>query len=160
MLGHPLDADPGSRYAYSNFGYCVLGRVIEKISGQSYEAFVREKILAPLGITRMRIGATLDGHQAPGEVRYYTPNNATGTSVFPGGEEVSGPYGAFFLEAMDAHGGWIASAIDLVRFASALNDPAHSPILRTETMALLHEPPAPPVSRQADGTLALKYYAC
>src|SRR5215813_12315238 len=31
MLGQPLDFDPGSRYAYSNFGYCILGRVIERI---------------------------------------------------------------------------------------------------------------------------------
>jgi N-acyl-D-amino-acid deacylase len=34
MLGQPLDYDPGSRYAYANFGYCVLGRVIERVTGQ------------------------------------------------------------------------------------------------------------------------------
>ena len=34
MLGQPLDFDPGTRHAYSNFGYCLLGRVIEQISGQ------------------------------------------------------------------------------------------------------------------------------
>jgi N-acyl-D-amino-acid deacylase len=33
MTTRSLDFDPGTRYAYSNFGYCVLGRVIEKISG-------------------------------------------------------------------------------------------------------------------------------
>jgi N-acyl-D-amino-acid deacylase len=160
MLGRPLEADPGSRYAYSNFGYCVLGRVIEKLTGETYEAHVRGKILAPLGITRMRLGATLDGQQVPGEVRYYTRGNSTSNSVFPDGGKVPVPYGGFFLESMDAHGGWIASAIDLVRFAAAFNDPAHCPIMRPETIALLHEPPAPPVSRKADGSLASKYYAC
>jgi len=45
MLGQPLDFAPGTRYAYSNFGYCVLGRIIEKITGQTYEAFVKKTIL-------------------------------------------------------------------------------------------------------------------
>src|SRR3954468_19201462 len=35
--GKPLDSDPGTAYAYSNFGYCMLGRVVEAISGKSYE---------------------------------------------------------------------------------------------------------------------------
>ena len=38
MLGVPLDFNPGERYAYSNFGYCLLGRIIEKITKQDYEA--------------------------------------------------------------------------------------------------------------------------
>src|SRR5207249_712562 len=40
------------------------------------------------------------------------------------------PYGGFCLESMDAHGGWIASAVDLARFASALHDPDHGPLLK------------------------------
>src|SRR5579862_146193 len=59
MLGEPLQFDPGTKYAYSNFGYCVLGRVIEKLTGRPYEAYVQQEILAPIGITRMRIGHTL-----------------------------------------------------------------------------------------------------
>ena len=53
-----LDFDPGTRYAYSNFGYCLLGRVIERLSGKKYEDAVRELILQPAGITRMRVGHT------------------------------------------------------------------------------------------------------
>ena len=41
MLGRRLDFDPGSRFAYANFGYCVLGHLIEKVAGQSYDAAVR-----------------------------------------------------------------------------------------------------------------------
>jgi N-acyl-D-amino-acid deacylase len=161
MLGQPLDFDPGTRHAYSNFGYCVLGRVIEKITGQPYEQHVREKVLAPLGITRMRIGASLSGGQVPGEVRYYTAGNATTASVFDEPPpRVPWPYGGFHLEAMDAHGGWIASAIDLARFAAALDDPAHSPLLRPETFPTLYAPPEPPVARNPDGSLAASYYAC
>lgn len=161
MLSRPLDFDPGTRYAYSNFGYCVLGRVIEKVSGQTYEAFVREKILAPAGITRMRLGATLDGQQASEEVRYYTSDQGLAKNVFPAPpEQVPWPYGGFNLEAMDAHGGWIASVIDLARFAAALDDPAHSPLLKAETSSMMYAPPPAPVSRREDGALAASYYGC
>ncbi|MDQ4034239.1 MAG: beta-lactamase family protein, partial [Actinomycetota bacterium] len=54
MKGEPLDFDPGTKSVYSNFGFNVLGRVIEQVSGQSYEAFVREHVLAPAGVTRMQ----------------------------------------------------------------------------------------------------------
>jgi N-acyl-D-amino-acid deacylase len=161
MLGQPLDFDPGTRYAYSNFGYCVLGRVIEKITGQTYEKYVQEKILAPAGIKRMRIGASLDGKQAKGEVRYYTPNDEEGNSVFPGtAGKVPWPYGGFHLEAMDAHGGWIASAVDLARFAAALDDPKRSPLLKPDTLETMYAAPPAPVSRRADGTLNATWYGC
>jgi CubicO group peptidase (beta-lactamase class C family) len=46
----PRDAAPGERLNYSNLGYTALGRVIEKVAGRSYEAQLREAILAPLGM--------------------------------------------------------------------------------------------------------------
>ena len=46
----PRDAAPGERLNYSNLGYSALGRVIEKASGKSYEAYLREAILDPLGM--------------------------------------------------------------------------------------------------------------
>ena len=160
MLARELDFNPGAKYAYSNFGYCVLGRVIEKITGEPYEKFVREKILKPIGITRMRIGASLDGKQAPGEVRYYTSKDELAKNAFPNGlEKVPLPYGGFHLEAMDAHGGWIASAIDLARFAAALNDPKHCP-LKPLTLEAMYAPPPAPVSRKSDGSLESVYYGC
>src|SRR5437773_3409004 len=82
MLGKPLDFVPGTRYAYSNFGYCVLGRVIETIAGTSYEKFVQGKVLAPIGIRQMRIGASVADKRVEGEVRYYTPHDETAKSVF------------------------------------------------------------------------------
>jgi CubicO group peptidase (beta-lactamase class C family) len=161
MLSRPLDFDPGTRYAYSNYGYCVLGRLIEKVSGQSYEKFVQETILAPAGIKRMRLGKSLDGQQAPDEVRYYPSDGAEADSVFPGEpRKVPWPYGGFHLEAMDAHGGWIASAIDLARFAAALDDPEHSPLLKQESFTTMYAPPPAPASRRADGTLESSYYGC
>ena len=62
----PLDFPPGTHYAYSNFGFCVLGRVIEKVSGTHYADYVREQVLQPCGVTDMRIA----GKRTPDEVRY------------------------------------------------------------------------------------------
>lgn len=160
MHGRRLDFDPGSAFAYSNFGYCVLGRIIEKVTGQSYARWVQEKMLAPAGIRDMRIGAARRAGQVPGEVCYYSAREELARNVFDEPpEKVPFPYGGFHLEAMEAHGGWLASAVDLVRFAAALDDPAHSPLLRRETFDLLSAPPAPPVSRKADGALEPSYYA-
>jgi CubicO group peptidase (beta-lactamase class C family) len=47
----PMQFAPGERWAYNNSGYILLGAIIEKVSGMTYEAFVRERIFAPLGMT-------------------------------------------------------------------------------------------------------------
>ena len=88
-------------YKYSNFGYCLLGRVIEKLSGKPYEQFIKDEVLKPAGITTMSIGGNTMADRKPGEVLY------TGQS----GEN---PY-IYDYPRMDAHGGWIASATDLAR---------------------------------------------
>lgn len=135
MLGRPLDFDPGSRYAYSNFGYCVLSRIIAQVGGKPYDTYVKDAVLSPLGITRMRIGASLASGRAAGEVSYYD-RDSTG-SVFGGGL-VPWPYGGFHLEAMDGHGGWIASAPDLLRFLTAVDGFATRPdLLQPATIALM-----------------------
>jgi CubicO group peptidase (beta-lactamase class C family) len=46
----PLDFQPGTKWSYSNSGYVLLGYLIEKISGQSYQRFVEETIFKPLGM--------------------------------------------------------------------------------------------------------------
>jgi hypothetical protein len=51
---HPfaLHAPPGQQYSYSNEGYNLLGAIIERVSGKSLPAFVRERILGPAGMSR------------------------------------------------------------------------------------------------------------
>jgi len=46
----PLDFEPGARYSYSNTGYLILGRVVEKVSGEPFGAFLDRRILKPLGM--------------------------------------------------------------------------------------------------------------
>jgi N-acyl-D-amino-acid deacylase len=155
MLGQPLQFDPGTRYAYSNFGYCVLGRVIEKVSGLSYEEYVKTRVLAWARITAMRLGRTLPKDRAPKEVRYYGyPGQPLVRSVFPSlNDRVPSAYGGWYLEAMDAHGGWLASAVDLLRFVTAIDGRetgsgtrTRRDILRRETLRLITAKPSPYVS--------------
>lgn len=132
MLQQPLDFEPGEGYAYCNFGYCLLGRVIEKLSKQSYEGYVKKNVLAPLGIKQMRLGKTLV--RAPGEVRYYSSFKAIAVMGPHFGKPVYAPYGGFCLEALDANGGWLASAPELLRFTLAFADPKTCRILKPETV--------------------------
>jgi CubicO group peptidase (beta-lactamase class C family) len=46
----PLDFQPGEKWSYSNSGYVLLGYLLEKASGESYEKFVQENIFGPLGM--------------------------------------------------------------------------------------------------------------
>lgn len=142
MLKRPLDFEPGERYAYSNFGYCLLGRVIEKITGQTYEEYVQDSVLKPLGIETMRIGRTKLAGRVDSEVRYY--DQGRGKSVFQEnlGEVVPSAYGGWYLEAMDSHGGWIASATDLARFATAFDDPVRCPILSKQSIDIMFSRPS------------------
>jgi len=136
MLGRPLDFNPGMKYSYSNFGYCVLGRVVEKAAGMPYADFVKSDVLGPLGVTRMRIGSSIKEGRAPGEVTYYDRDSTV--SILGGGGLVPLPYGGFYLEALDAVGGWIASAPDLLRFMTAVDGFTTRPdLLRPETILLM-----------------------
>ncbi|MCG8651668.1 MAG: beta-lactamase family protein, partial [Pirellulales bacterium] len=158
MLGKSLDFDPGERYAYSNYGYCLLGRVIEKLSGQSYEDYVKQNVLAPIGVTAMRIGATqLPGRQ-PKEVRYYDPR--WGDCVFAEklNSPVPQPYGAWHLEAMDSHGAWIASATDLVTFAAAFDSADRCPILSAESVREMFQRPPGLAGFDKNGNPKARYY--
>jgi N-acyl-D-amino-acid deacylase len=160
MQRWPLDFDPGTRYAYSNYGYCLLGRVIERVTGESYESYVRESVLKPMGISGMRIGRTKEVGRAEGEVRYHVDGEKVGLSVYAEdlGMRVSRAYGAWHIEAMDSHGGWIASAIDMARFASALEAPGRKPFLKPATLEQMFAPPPAPVSRTDDGSVEPVYY--
>lgn len=100
-LNHqPLKTTPGTAYAYSNFNYFLLGRIIEKVTGESYAGYVNANILHPIGITDMQIGGNSEAEKKPNEVVYY--------------EEGNEPY-LVNLSRMDAGAGWIASATDLLR---------------------------------------------
>jgi N-acyl-D-amino-acid deacylase len=131
MKGMPLDFDPGERFAYSNFGFAILGRVIERVSGMPYEEYVRTHVLQPVGAERTRLGRTRLHDALDGEVKYYFPGMGVNAplvpSVFPGEGTVPVNYGGFYLEALDSHGGWVSSSIDLLRFLAGVDGRASRP---------------------------------
>ncbi|GLY75328.1 serine hydrolase domain-containing protein [Actinoallomurus iriomotensis] len=47
---------PGEQFSYNNAGYCVLGRLVEVLRGQPYDACLREHLIAPLGLTHTATG--------------------------------------------------------------------------------------------------------
>ena len=125
----PLTSQPGTRWAYSNFGYCVLGRVIEQVTGQPYETYVQSNILARCGITGMQIARNSERDRAANEAVYI-------------GQYSEDPY-KFNINRMDSTGGWIASSTQLVQFlnhvAGAPNIPA---LLKPETVRKMTTPVA------------------
>ncbi len=67
----PLDFDPGTRWSYSNTNFLILGRVIEKVSGQSYSSNLTQRILTPVGMQHTQFEPTRGG-----------PNMASGYTTF------------------------------------------------------------------------------
>ena len=142
MLTQTLQTEPGQEYYYSNFGYCLLGRVIEEVTGESYTQYIKNHILAPMGILSMKQARTFRDNNTPlDEVFYYPHDKADIRSVFPPFQWVSRPYGGWCIENMDAHGGWIGSAVDLVRFATAID--THTPYLQPDTIQKIASQPHP-----------------
>ncbi len=99
----PVTETPGTKGVYSNVGVNMAGRVIEKIAGVSYEKYVQDNLLTPLGISpeTMRIGGSTLQDRFPNEVVYYHP--------YPGYDQ---PYD-FPVPRLDAHGGWVTTAPNL-----------------------------------------------
>lgn len=136
FLARKLDFTPGEKYVYSNIGYCILGRIIEKTTKKSYEDFLKERVLKPLGAHSIELGASLKCK--PNEVNYYDL-----PPPFYQGQRTS-PYGGFNLEAMDAHGGWIGSAIDYLRFLTGIDGQRLPALLQSNTFSMMLAMPDDP----------------
>jgi CubicO group peptidase (beta-lactamase class C family) len=98
MMARPLDFDPGARTAYSNLGYCVLGRVIEKAAGKPYGEALAELVLKPWKIADIRVGRTAARDRHEREV-WHPPGD-----------------GSLSLEVFDSAAGLVASAPALCAF--------------------------------------------
>jgi N-acyl-D-amino-acid deacylase len=131
MKGMPLDFNPGEKHAYSNFGYIILGRVIERLSGMPYADYVRARVLLPVGAKRTQQGKSRMSGALADEVKYYMPGAGLNwpmvQSVFPGEGIVPLNYGGYHLEAGDASGAWVSSTVDLLRFVNGVDGRASPP---------------------------------
>ena len=123
----------------------MLGRIVEWASSLTYEHYA-QSLLAPIGITRMRIGGSRLAEKAPGEVIYYDyPDAALVRSAFSQDTTTVPSTYALSIPSMDSHGGWIASAIDLLRFITAVdNRPTPPDILSKASLSNMIARPSPP----------------
>lgn len=142
LLEKGLNFSPNTDYQYSNIGYLVLGEIIEEISGLSYEDYVKAALLSQIGNCDMHIGKNLLEDKAEREAEY-VGTGSTMLSCYNTGSVVPREYGGLNIEAMDAHGGWIASSRDLVNLLVAVDGFSSKPdILSASTITSMTTPSA------------------
>ena len=118
MAGQRLDHPPGSTYAYSNFGYLLLGLVIEAVTGADATHWIREAILEPEGVegADFQLGRSLREHRSQREPWYLDRRGAGTFSVYRPSELVPFPDGGWSQETLETPGGWIATACAYEKF--------------------------------------------
>lgn len=103
-----LNFAPGSRFLYSNSGFRLLGRVVERVSGQALGAFLDARIFQPLGMTRTRHTPDL-GTPVPGLATGYLPLSQGGFTRALHGFPLGG------------EGGMVSGVEDLALWARSLS---------------------------------------
>ncbi len=113
---------PGNGTRYSNLGYVILSRVIEEVTGMSYEEYIKEMILKPAGISDMHIANNLYTEKFQNEVRYYEPSNEPLVEAFDGsGRMVQRCYGGNNIKALQGAGAWVASPSEILLFVASID---------------------------------------
>jgi CubicO group peptidase (beta-lactamase class C family) len=138
ILSVPLDFAPGTNAQYSNVGYVILGELIAKVSGQSYEKYATETVLKPMGIKAARLN--------PRDGKYPTRTahrHLAGTLV---------PLPGMRLPMIDSAGGWLASAVDMARFLTNLDGSRGEPVLGEKARAWMVEAPPAPLKPRENGS--------
>jgi CubicO group peptidase (beta-lactamase class C family) len=139
MLSLPLDFDPGTQSHYSNVGYIAVGEVIAKVTGQAYGLWVQQNVLKPMGAGKAVLDDQVDGKYVPNCARRHVAGT---TAIIPPLE----------LPMQNATGGWIASALDVIRFLTALDGSRGKPFLSEKSRQLMIEPPPKPLVPEKDGS--------
>jgi CubicO group peptidase (beta-lactamase class C family) len=135
IASKPLSFDPGTKAQYSNYGYLLLGLVVEKLRGTSFVQAVRDHLGAPLGARRIRLGRTLRESQAADEARYHNDALVILPSVRTSARPlVPEQYGGWTLANKDAAGGLSIAAPDFAKILAALNVRSSNPILGPATI--------------------------
>ncbi|MFI3321137.1 MAG: serine hydrolase domain-containing protein [Rikenellaceae bacterium] len=127
---------PGGSYRYSNLGYILLGKIVEKVSDISYESFVQDSILAPAGCYDIALGHNFSEDRVPNEVRYYEVEDAEPVEAFDGsGRMKMKSDGGNNVTLLAGAGGWVASPTELLKFVAAIDGyGAKEEILSDETI--------------------------
>lgn len=140
-LQEKLDFTPGERFAYSNTGYCMLGRVVEIVSGESYRAFSSREFLQP--VIGKGFQAASSTESRPGETKYYPFPGEPLQRGAPGvsNANVPSPYGSYSVENMDALGAWIATPTEVLKFFLAIDGTRGKRLLNEESLRAMRSEP-------------------
>jgi N-acyl-D-amino-acid deacylase len=138
MMGLRLDFDPGTRRRYSNFGYILLGMIVEKVEGRPYGPAMRQLTLEPLGLERIRLNRPRGSGYLPGEAHRYGPAGVEDRQ-------------AGHLRITLASGGWLATPTEMVRFLTALDGSRGERFLPERLYRTMLAPPPPPAEHRPDG---------
>ena len=134
-----LRSQPGGSFRYSNLGYIVLSKIIEKVSGKDYESYVKENILEPIGCYDMYIGKNFSINRKENEVDYYEVKEAEPIKAFDGsGELAMKSNGGNNVTLLSGAGGWIGSPVEILRFVASISkDTIKENILSKESIELM-----------------------
>ena len=140
-LRQRLGFTPGQSTSYSNLGYVILSQVIERVSGEPYETYIRKHVLNPLGCMQMRLGYNSYIHRLPNEVHYYdSPDEELMLACDGTGRLVPHCYGGNDIECLSGAGGWVASPAEILRLVGAIEgEYPMFRLLRPETVRLMTE---------------------
>lgn len=141
VLSRRLGFTPGTSTSYSNVGYGILSKVIEKVSGQGYEQFIQDSILRPAGCVDMHLGRNTYEERYPNEVKYYEAEGAIPVRACNGADTlVPSSNGGNNIAEFYGAGGWVASPTELLLFLAAIDgDDSQPDILSKESITLMTE---------------------
>lgn len=123
VLPKRLRFQPGEWQRYSNFGYLLLSRIIEEVSGKSYEDFIKEDVLRPAGVYDMHIAGIYYDDKRENEVRYYT-HEGDGKFIEEynnSGRIVERCYGGNNIPMLSGAGAWCGSPAELARLVASID---------------------------------------
>ncbi|MDR0982377.1 MAG: beta-lactamase family protein [Culturomica sp.] len=139
VLSRRLGYTPGHSTVYSNIGYGILSKVIEKVSDTDYEEYIIKKILRPAGCYNIHIGRNFYKNRYKNEVRYYGAEGEEEQLCCDGsGKMVPKCYGGNNIEGLSGAGGWVASPIEMLHFLAVIDGENTVPdILKPETIKIM-----------------------
>lgn len=142
QLGLRLRDNPGGSAQYSNVGYLVLSRVIEKVSGMTYEDYMRKHVLEPAGCYDMQIARNFRHEKHRREVTYYGHAPEDLIESYDGsGLMREREYGGHNIEGLQGAGAWVCSAAELLRLVASIDgQPGVPDILTKESIAKMNTP--------------------
>lgn len=111
---------PGKGYNYSNLGYVVLAKVIEKVTGKGYEDYVKSNILAPIGCYDMHIANNNSKDKYENEVKYYEPSNEVQFED-EDGNLIPKSDGGNDVRLLGGAGGWVGSPAEILKFVAVID---------------------------------------